>query len=423
MIRDTSATDRPLAKPAVGRPWRRWAVRVVVILAAVLGIGWVVRNWLGASKSVDASRVRIAKVERGTLVRDVISDGRVVAANSPTLYAIAAGTVDFNVRPGDKVVKGQKLATIASPELQSRLTQEQATLAGLEAALGRAGLDVEHGRANARQLMDQAEVDRQAAAREVEINQKMFANGVIAELELRRSQDALKKAEIAVAHAKVEAGLQGKELNFDLGTKQQGLDRQRSVVAELQRQVAALVIESPVDGQVGQLAVQQRASVAQNAPIVTVVDLGAFELEIKVPDSFARDLAIGMTAEIKSGTSSFPATVRSVSPEVVDGNVATRLEFSANRPAGLRQNQRLTARILIEERPNVLKVERGPFLEAGGGNIAYVVVDGVAERRTIKAGAVSLDAVEILSGVQAGDQIVVAGTDAFGDAQRVRIAN
>jgi HlyD family secretion protein len=423
MIRDTSGQDRPLSKPAVGRPWKRWSVRVVVILAAVLGIGWVVRNWLGASKSVAASRVRIAKVERGTLVRDVVSDGRVVAANSPTLYAVAAGTVDYHVRAGDKVVKGQKLATIASPELQSRLVQEQATLAGLEAALGRAGLDVEHGRANARKLVDQAEVDRQAAAREVEINQKMFTNGVIAELELRRSQDALKKAEIAVAHAKVEAGLQGKEVAFDVGTKQQALDRQRAVVAELQRQVAALVIESPVDGLVGQLAVQQRAAVPQNAPIVTVVDLGAFELEIKVPDSFARDLAIGMNAEIKSGTGSFSATVRSVSPEVIDGNVATRLEFSAKRPDGLRQNQRLTARILIEERPNVLKVERGPFLEAGGGNVAYVVVDGVAERRTIKAGAVSLDAVEILSGVAVGDQIVVAGTDAFGDAQRVRIAN
>lgn len=423
MIRDTSGQDRPLSKPAHARPWKRWAVRGLVLCAAVLGIGWVVRTWLGAAKAVDASRVRIAKVERGTLVRDVVSDGRVVAANSPTLYAVAAGTVDFHVRPGDKVVKGQKLATIASPELQSHLTQEQATLAGLEAALGRAGLDVEHGRANAKKLVDQAEVDRQAAAREVEINQRMFANGVIAELELRRSQDALKKAEIAMAHAKVEAGLQGKEVAFDVGTKQQALDRQRSVVSELERQVGALVIASPVDGLVGQLAAQQRAAVAQNAPIVTVVDLGAFELEIKVPDSFARDLAIGMTAEIKSGSTGFPATVRSVSPEVVDGNVATRLEFSANRPAGLRQNQRLTARILIEERPNVLKVERGPFLEAGGGNVAYVVVDGVAERRVIKAGAIGLDAVEILSGVQPGDQIVVAGTDAFGDAQRVRIAN
>ena len=66
-------------------------------------------------------------------MRDVVADGRVVAANSPTLYAIAAGTVDFHVRPGDKVMRGQSLATIASPELQSRLLQEQATLAGLEA--------------------------------------------------------------------------------------------------------------------------------------------------------------------------------------------------------------------------------------------------------------------------------------------------
>ena len=422
MIRDTSATDRPLAKPAVGKPWRRWVTTGAVILAALVGIGYLVRGWLSAEKSIDASRVRIAKVERGTLVRDVVADGRVVAANSPTLYAVAAGTVELLVRPGDKVLKGQKLALIASPELQSRLTQEQATLAGLEASLGRAGLDVEHGKANAQKLIAQAEVDRQAAAREVEINEQMFKNGVIAELELRRSQDALKKTEIALAHARVEAGLANKELAFDRGTKQQGLDRQRAVVIELERQVAALAIESPVDGQVGQLAVAQRASVAANAPIVTVVDLGAFELEIKVPDSFARDLAIGMSADIKSGTTSFPATVRSVSPEVIDGNVATRLEFAADkRPAGLRQNQRLTARILIEERPNVLKVERGPFLEAGGGNVAYVMVDGVAERRAIKTGAVSLDAVEILSGVSIGDEIVVAGTDDFKDAQRVRI--
>ncbi len=423
MIRDTSAQDRPLTRSATGRPWRRWLSAGVIVLAVLGGLGYVARGWLGAGHSVDRARIRIAKVVRGTLVRDVVADGRVVAANSPTLYAVAAGTVDFHVRPGDKVGRGQSLATIASPELQSRLTQEQATLAGLEANVGRAGLDVQHGKANAQQLIAQAEIDRQAAAREVEINQKMFDSGVIPELELQRSRDSLKKAELSVAHARKEAGLESKELAFDLGTKQQGLDRQRAVVAELERQVAALEITSPVDGQVGQLLVAQRAAVAVNAPVVSVVDLGAFELEIHVPDSFARDLAIGMAAEIRSGTTNFAGRVRSVSPEVVDGNVAARLEFVDQRPAGLRQNQRLTARILIEEKPNVLKVERGPFVEAGGGNIAYVVVDGVAERRTIRTGALSLEAVEIVSGAKEGDQIVVAGADAFGDAQRVQIAD
>lgn len=423
MIRDTSAQDRPLSKHAQARPWQRWISAAIVAVVVLGGVGWVLRSWLGAEKAVDAARIRIARVERGTLVRDIVADGRVVAANSPTLYAIAAGTVDFKVRPGDKVVANQLVATITSPELQSKLTQEQATLAGLEANVGRAGLDIEHGRANAQKMIAQAQVDRQAAAREVQINQQMFDKGVIPELELRKSQDALKKAEIALSHAKAEAGLAGKELTFDLGTKKQTLDRQREVVRDLERQVAALEIKSPVDGQVGQLLVAQRASVAANAPVISVVDLGAFELEIRVPDSFARDLALGMNAEIRAGAATFVGRVRSVSPEVVDGNVATRLEFVDKRPEGLRQNQRLNARILIEERPNVLKVERGPFLEAGGGNSAYVVVDGIAERRVIRTGAVSVDAVEILSGLAAGDQIVVAGVDAFGDAQRVRIAD
>jgi HlyD family secretion protein len=423
MIRDTSGQDRPLAKPSIARPWRRWVPRAAIAIAVVGGIGYVGRGWLSAEHSVERGRIRIARVVRGTLVRDVVADGRVVAANSPTLYAIAAGTVAFQVRPGDKVTHGQLLATIASPELQSRLTQEQATLAGLEANVGRAGLDIEHGKANAQKLVAQATIDRQAAAREVEINQQMFTKGVIPELELRRSEDALKKAEIAIGHARTEAALQSKELAFDLGTRRQSLDRQRAVVRELERQVAELEIKSPVDGQVGQLLVAQRATVAANTPIVAVVDLGAFELEIRVPDSFARDLALGMMAEIKAGATSVAGRVRSVSPEVVDGNVATRLEFVDQRPAGLRQNQRLTARILIEERPNVVKVERGPFLETGGGNTAYFVDGGVAERRQIRAGAVSLDAVELISGAVVGDQIVVAGADSFGNAQRVRIAD
>ncbi|MGE0549732.1 MAG: efflux RND transporter periplasmic adaptor subunit [Kofleriaceae bacterium] len=423
MIRDTSAQDRPLAKPAIARPWRRWVSAGLVAIAVLAGVGYVVRGWLSAESTVDRSRIRIARVEQGTLVRDIVADGRVVAAVSPTLYAVAPGTVDFVVRPGDQVTLGQRLATINSPELQSRLTQEQATLAGIDASLGRAGLDVEHGKANAQKLIAQAEVDRQAAAREVEINQQMFSRGVIPELELRRSEDALKKAEISVKHAHTEAALLTKELGFDLGTKKQSVDRQREVVRELERQVAELEIKSPVTGQVGQLLVAQRATVAANAPIVTVVDLSAFELEIRVPDSFARDLAIGMAAEIRAGNAKFAGRVRSVSPEVIDGNVATRLEFVDKRPEGLRQNQRLAARILIEERPNVVKVERGPFIEAGGGNSAYFVVDGVAELRPIKTGAISLDAVEIVSGAKPGDHIVVAGTDGFGDAQRVRITD
>ena len=68
----------------------------------------------------------------------------------------------------------------------------------------------------------------------------------------------------------------------------------------MQRQVDALTLRAPFDGQVGQVQVAQRANVAQNAPVLSVVDLSEFEVEIRIPESFARDLGIGMPAQIRS---------------------------------------------------------------------------------------------------------------------------
>ena len=86
-------------------------------------------------------------------------------------------------------------------------------------------------------------------------------------------------------------------------------------------------------------------------------------------------------------------------------------------PAG----QAERARILLETREDVLMVERGPFLEQGGGSRAYVVEDGTAVLTPIRTGVSSLNAVEILEGLQPGDRVVVSGSDQFGDAPEVRI--
>jgi len=89
----------------------------------------------------------------------------------------------------------------------------------------------------------------------------------------------------------------------------------------------------------------------------------------------------------------------------------------------LRQNQRLQTRILLEEKPNVLVVQRGQFYDSGNGRIAYVVEDGIAYRRQIVTGATSLNAVEIVQGLAAGDTIITSSTDVFNGAQTVLINN
>jgi len=422
-IRDTAGQDQVVASRAPARN-RRPAIAAGIGGAALLAaVAWLVSGWMGGGRSYDASRIRIAEVKRGDLVRDLSADGRVIAANSPTLYAIAAGTVRLSIVAGDKVAEGQALAVIDSPELRSKLVQEESTLAGMEAEASRALLDAQIMRANARKALDQATVERTAAMRDLERYQRAFDGGAVPQNDLARAQDEMKKAEIGLAAARKDFELQSAGAGLDARNKQLLAERQRAVVAEQRRQVDALTLRAPFDGQVGQVQVPQGTNVVANGPVLSVVDLSRFEVEMKVPESFARELAIGMPAQVTSNGTRFAAEIAAVSPEVVNGEVTARVRFADGRqPPGLRQNQRLSVRVVMDTKRSVLMVERGPFVEQDGGNFAWVVDGGSAARKPIRTGAASLDAVEIVSGLQAGDRIVVAGTDQFDNADRVRIS-
>jgi len=419
MLRDTTGQDRVIERSSA---WRRHKTLIIVALAAIIALGVLLAyllHYAGAGVSVDRSRLSIATVERGSFVRDIAADGQVVAAVSPTLYANAAGTVTLKVHAGDTVSKGQVLAVVDSPDLTAKLSQEQATAAGLRIDWQRATLDAEHRLSQLKDAYAQAQVDQTTAQRERDRSRKAYELGAYSELQALKAQDSLEKAQFALDQAKVEYASQPKQNRFDIDSKKALFERQQFLVTDLKRQVDGLNVRSPVDGQVGQVQIADRASVAKDAPILTVVDLSALEVEIKVTESLARDLRPGMTANLEGDGHRWQGSVSGVSPEVVGGQVTARVRFGKEKPAGLRQNQRLSVRILIDRRDNVLMVDRGSFMDQEGGGFAYVVHGNVAERRPVRLGAASIAKVEILDGLAVGDQIVISGSDAFNAAPRV----
>lgn len=419
MIRDTSAQDRIVTAPTGSRPQRRrWLLAGAALLALLLA-GSVLSGWMAGERSADAARLRFATVERGTLVRDAAVNGRVVAAISPTLHAPVAGTVSLRIAAGDTVRQGQVLAEIDSPELANTLQRERSTLAELDATLGRARITADQQRLTARRESDEAGIALTAAERDLQRIERAFSLGALPEIDVLRARDTLESARIRARNARSAAELAGRSAGFDLQSTAQQVERQRLVVADLERRVDELQIRAPVDGLVGTLSVAERAAVIANAPLMTVVDLSRLEVELEVPEAYADDLGLGMTAELRVGTASVTGRISAVSPEVVGSQVLARVRFDGGQPPGLRQNQRLQARVLFEEKSDVLRVARGPFLEALGGRHAYVLRDGVAERVAIETGATSVSAIEIVSGLAAGDRIVIAGTDTFHDAERV----
>ncbi|MDO6693612.1 efflux RND transporter periplasmic adaptor subunit [Aliiglaciecola sp. 3_MG-2023] len=430
-IEDTSGQDVVLANKKNKKPFIIIVVVGIALLASYFTLAPALSNWSSSDYSISAKRLRLGTVQKGNLVRDLSVQGRVVASVSPRLYSPAQGTITFKVDAGDSVKMNQVLALIDSPALTNELKQEESSLQRSQMELDREKIQAKKQALENQKAVDLALVALTAADREKRRADKAYATHSISQIDYEKAQDDLQNAKLVHQHAVRDAQLNQESLAFEIQTKQLQLARQRLLVEELTRKVDELTMRSPVNGIVGNLAVQQKNQVTQNQPILSVVDLSEFELEVDIPESYADDLAIGMPAEVSFNGETHSATLVTISPEIENNQVNGRVRFAAQnaagetlkQPQGLRQNQRLTTRILMESKADVLMVQRGQFLDSGSGRIAYLVKDGMAEKTTISTGIRSLSNVEIMHGLNAGDTIIISGTEQFNGAQRILITN
>jgi HlyD family secretion protein len=421
-MRGTEAQDAPLneAQPH----WRRFRLRYALGGAALLLLllAWLLHGWLNSAHVISRERLRIVQVNRGHFIRDVAADGTIVAAVNPTLFAIAPGTVSYLVRAGDAVKKNQPLALLDSPELNNESQRERATLDSLDAALSRQQIEIRRQIMTSQQQADLAQVAINAAQRELKRSQWAWDQRVISERDYQRSIDDVATAKLNFEHARDTAQLERESLALDLRTKRLERDRQALVVSSLNERVAELTVRSPVDGTVANLALPQKTRVAVDAPLITVVDLSQFEIEFQVAESYAGEIRPGMAAAITLEGADVPGVVTAISPEVRQNQVIGRVKFKNGQPAGLRQNERTAVRIVLDERDNVLKFERGSFIDEQTRAL-YLVHGGSAVRVPVVLGAASVAEIEVIRGLAAGDSVVISDTRDLNQAPEFAISN
>jgi len=419
MIKDDSCMDRPVNQQPLTR-----RLRVIVPVAIALIIAGValmpsIARWFRSETSIDASRIRVAEVVRGDLVREISVEGRIVAAFHPTSFSPARGIVTIDVKAGQVVDEGDILAHIASPELRSLVAQEETTLNSLQSTNARLRLEARQSRMDNEQQVDLGRVELAAAKRSRERAEKLHKLGLVNEIDLESARDTVVIVSLKLEQAEKRVELGSEILGFELDNAHQQLDRQRLLVEELERRVEALTIRAPVAGLVSRLHVEDRQAVSTNDPLITVVDLSAYEVEIAIAESYSNEINPGTEAVVVKDGIEYPAQVLSIAPEVEGSRVKSRVIFTGATPDGLKQNQRVTARLILETRPDVLKVQRGPFLGNGAGRMAYVVNGGMAVKRPIKTGSTSISEVEIISGLEENERIIISDIARFENAENV----
>jgi len=422
-IADTTGQDRVITTRPRGamKKWLIPSLTLGSLIVAGLLFGDDLQNLWQADRSISAERLRTAVVDRGDLVRDLVVEGQTLATSYPTLYAPAKGIVLATVRPGQRVTRGQVLATISSPELRSLQDQEAFSLAAAEADLERQKLAEREMRLDLERENQLRKLRYEAAKRALERTSRTHALGLVNQIDLEIAKD-----DVAITQLEYEGGLAGATLTlekagFEIRTLDARVRRQRLALEELQRQVTGLDIRAPVDGIVGNVQVSPSEHVALNQPLLTVIDLSAFEVQVTIPEAYVDNIAPGLEVLITLEGNTYRGSLDHISPEVESGTVVGTVNFADAEPAGLKQNQRVSARLLLESRDNVLKVRRGPFIENFGGRSVYVLEGDLAHLREIRVGALSLTEAEILSGLSEGDTIILTDMTQFENAPTILV--
>jgi len=416
MIENTSSMDRVVAPGSGFTRARMIAAGVILVVLIALAFAFpAMRRWSRGDRAVDASTLSFGVVTRGDLVRDISVQGRVVAALHPTLISPAQGVVALRTKAGSVVRKGDVLAIVDSPELRSALEQSKAQLLSFRTDFDRGRIAGSQSDARLRQAVALAQVRLEAAKRGLHRAELLRHDGLLNGPDYERAQDEVHVAELELAQAQREIGLNRETVDFDVRSRKLQVDRQQTATDEMQKRFEDLTIRAPFDGMVAAITVNEHDPVAANQAILTVINLSSLELEISVPEEYAADVRIGTALMIGYGNGEHAAHITAVSPEIVGNQITARAVPDQQWPEGLRQNQRVSARLVFESKKNVLKLPRGAFVEASGGRSAYVVDGGMATRRAITLGSVGASEVEIVSGLREGDRVILSDTSPFGN--------
>ncbi|MBO6655865.1 MAG: HlyD family efflux transporter periplasmic adaptor subunit [Pseudomonadales bacterium] len=412
----------------VGTPPSRSRNLKIVVFGLLLGLlGWLFATYLYgffvADDYFESAKVRSADVQRGDFERAISVEGNVVATFNPMLYAQDSGVIALHVDEGSSVKTGASLAIIDNPELTSELKRQESALELLKVELDTLINKLAQQDLQAEQSLTLLKINLGAEQRELERMSKIVEQGSIALNDYEKIKDRVHSLEVQIENTVEQNRLTSEVRAYEVRTKELTIEQQALLVSDLQRQVNLLHMASPVDGVVGDIQVNERDTVARNQPILNVVDLSSYQVEVLIPETYAESLKVGLPARIDYRNKEHEGSLVSISPEVKLGSVTARVEFASTAPGGLRQNLRLNTKIVLEAKENVLKVKRGPFVEAHAGRGAYVLNGDLAEYRRIRLGALSITEVEILQGVEENETLIISDTAELMGSQTVLITD
>ncbi len=418
----TSSMDVPRPDVARKKKKKRLIIGGASVLALIL-VTVAISRLKPAAVSVDRAAVWVDTVKRGPMLRQVRGLGTLVPEDIRWIATSKEGRVEkIVVRPGAKVQPDSIILELSSPDLQqlaldaeSAATTAEAELTTLKATLQRELLSQESTTA-------QVHSEYQQAKMEAETNESLKKNGLIADLAYKTSiikrdelqnRDEIEDKRLVFAHDSIDPQLAAKQATVN----------QLIAAAKLKaRDVEALHVKAGMEGVLQQLPVEVGQRVTPGTNLARVADPKKLKAQIKIAETQAKDIQINQPASIDTRNGVVSGHVIRVDPAVEQGTVTVDVALDGALPKGARPDLSVDGTIELERLDNVLYVGRPAFAQDGATvGVFKLTSSGEAIRTPVHFGRSSVNTIEILSGLNAGDSVILSDTSAYDSHDRIRL--
>jgi multidrug resistance efflux pump len=393
------------------------------VLALVVITAWTL-TLDPASQTIERSAVLIDSVRRGDVVREVRGPGTLVPEHIRWITAQTSARVErLASESGKEVNAGDLLLELSNPDLQiqtmqaeQQVRQAQIELLNLRTTL-RSQLLTQQG------VVATMKTQHVSAMQELSAADSLAKRGLMSPFEMSNKKAQADEFTTRLRVEQERLKLMEDAIEAQIATQASQVNQLRAIASNQQNRLLSLHVRAPDRGVLQDLTLQLGQWVPEGTTLAKVVQPGDLKAVLRIPESQAKDVAIGQKASIDTRNGLVPGHVTRKDPSAQSGSVTVDVTLDGALPAGAVPDLSVDGTIVIERLTNVLYSGRPAFSAGSGSASLFKITDGgkFAVRVPVELGKSSVNVIEIVRGLEVGDKIIVSDMSQFANVAKVRI--
>jgi HlyD family secretion protein len=400
-------------------------VYLMIVLIAASAVTLGLSRMRPAAPTVDRGTLWVDTVKRGPMLVTVRGLGTLVPEDIRIIPATRDGIVEQKrVKIGDAVKADTILVVLTSPDLLQQLANDELAYQRALADLANTRAQLDTGVLNQKSTQATKENEALQAKLQADTDAELFKEGLGPELNVRKSKanaDSLAN-EVLLERQRLETLMRANEAQ--LKAQEANVEQLKTTLELRKKQVAELNIRAGAPGVVQELTVEYGQKVTPGTPVSKVADPGRLKAELKIAETQVKDITLGKVAEIDTRNGIIPGHVSRMDPAAVNGTVTVDVSLEGELPKSARPDLSVDGTVEISKLDNVLFVGRPAYGQADSTiSIFKVLANGEASRVQVKLGQSAVNTIQILEGLNVGDNVILSDMSTWDAVDRVKIIN